>query len=102
MRRAPSSAGAPQIAGVHSLDLASARNVSQPTIALAGWPSSDDGPMRLLGWWYLCIGLAFILLAARAFVEGAPTWSSWLRVAIAAGFVLLGIFELRRVGSRRK
>ena len=58
--------------------------------------------MRLLGWWYLCIGLAFILLAARAFVEGAAGWTSWLRVTIAAGFLLLGISELRRVGSRRK
>ena len=56
--------------------------------------SSDDGPMRLLGWWYLCIGLAFILLAARAFVASAPHWTSWLRVAIAVGFVLLGIVEL--------
>jgi hypothetical protein len=65
-------------------------------------PSSDDSFVRLLGWWYICIGLAFILLAARAFVSGAPAWSSWLRVAIAVGFVLLGIFELRRVGSRRR
>ena len=64
--------------------------------------SSDDGFVRLLGWWYICIGLAFILLAARAFVSGAPVWSSWLRVAIAVGFALLGIFELRRVGSRPK
>jgi len=50
----------------------------------------------LLGWWYLCIGLALIALAARAFVSGAPLSTSWLRVAIAAGFVLLGISELRR------
>ena len=68
---------------------------SQPSPLLAG-PSSDDGFVKLLGWWYLCIGLAFILLAARAFVAGAPAWSSWLRVAIAVGFVLLGIFELAR------
>jgi threonine/homoserine/homoserine lactone efflux protein len=65
------------------------------TIALA-WPSDDDSLVKLLGWWYICIGLAFIALAARAFVAGIPTWSAWLRVAIAVGFVLLGIFELRR------
>jgi len=65
-------------------------------------PSGDDGFVRLLAWWYICIGLAFIALAARAFVSAAPAWSSWLRVAIAVGFVLLGISELRRTRSRRR
>jgi hypothetical protein len=52
--------------------------------------------VRLLAWWYICIGLAFIALAARAFVVGAPGWSVWLRLLVAVGFVLLGIGELRR------
>jgi len=44
------------------------------------WLSSDDSSMRLLGWWYICIGLAFVALAARAFVGGCVG-----RVAQAAG-----------------
>jgi len=50
--------------------------------------------VRLLGWWYICIGLAFAVLAVRAFVAGGS--GVWLRVLVAAGFVLLGIVELRR------
>jgi hypothetical protein len=45
--------------------------------------SSDGHLNRLLGWWYICIGLAFVALAARAFV--------------AVGFGLLGIAELWRL-----
>ena len=52
--------------------------------------------VRLFAWWYICIGLAFIALAARAFVAGAPGWGVGLRVVVAVGFVLLGIGELRR------
>jgi hypothetical protein len=74
-----------------SLDLALARKVS-PSLGLP----DDDGFVRLLGWWYICIGLAFVGLAARAFMSGAPAWSSWLRVAIAVGFLFLGIVELAR------
>jgi hypothetical protein len=55
---------------------------------------------RLFGWWYICIGLAFVALAVRAFVAGAPGWGVWLRVIVAVGFVLLGIVELRRRRSR--
>jgi hypothetical protein len=55
--------------------------------------------VRLFGWWYICIGLAFAALAARAFVAGAPGWGVGLRVMVAAGFVLLGIGELRRRGN---
>jgi hypothetical protein len=50
--------------------------------------------VRLLGWWYICIGLAFVALAVRAFVAGAS--GVWLRVLVAVGFVVLGIVELRR------
>ena len=50
--------------------------------------------MRLLGWWYISIGLAFVALAVRAFVAGVS--GVWLRLLVAVGFVLLGIVELRR------
>ena len=50
--------------------------------------------MRLLGWWYICIELAFVALALRALVAGVP--GVWLRLLVAVGFVVLGIVELRR------
>ena len=53
-------------------------------------------PVRLFAWWYICIGLAFMALGARAFVAGAPGWGVALRLLVAVGFVLLGIAELRR------
>jgi hypothetical protein len=56
---------------------------------------------RLFGWWYVCIGLAFVALGARAFVARAPGWSVWLRMIVAAGFVLLGIIELRKAPTSR-
>lgn len=50
--------------------------------------------MRLLGWWYICIGLAFIALAGRAYVAGAS--GVWLRLVVAVGFAVLGIAEFAR------
>jgi len=55
--------------------------------------------VRLFAWWYICIGLAFMALAGRAFVAGAPGWSVGLRLLVAVGFVLLGIGDLRRRGN---
>jgi hypothetical protein len=55
--------------------------------------------VRLFGWWYICIGLAFVALAMRAFVAGAPGWGVGLRLLVAVGFVLLGIGELRKRGN---
>jgi hypothetical protein len=55
--------------------------------------------VRLFAWWYICIGLAFVALAARAYLAGAPGLGVGLRLLVAAGFILLGIGELRR---RRK
>jgi hypothetical protein len=52
--------------------------------------------VRLFAWWYICIGLAFMALAVRAFVAGAPGWSVGLRLLVAVGFALLGVGELRR------
>jgi hypothetical protein len=54
---------------------------------------------RLFAWWYICIGLAFLALAARAFVGGAPGWGVGLRLLVAGGFLLLGLGELRRRGD---
>jgi len=50
---------------------------------------------RMLGWWYVCIGGGFILLAIRSALRGDTTWSVALRFVIAIGFVVLGIATLR-------
>jgi hypothetical protein len=57
-----------------------------------------------MAWWYVCIGVGFSLLGARAFLDRAPTWTAVLRWVIAAGFLALGIGELRsiRSNSRRR
>ena len=54
---------------------------------------------RLLGWWYVCIGLGFGALAVRNAVLGAPMWSIVLRSLIAVGFLVLGISSLRAPGA---
>jgi hypothetical protein len=50
---------------------------------------------RLLGWWYISIGVGFALLAIRNYIYGAGPLSILLRSVIAAGFVILGITTLR-------
>jgi hypothetical protein len=50
---------------------------------------------RLMGWWYVSIGLGFALLALRNYIYGARPWSIVLRGVIAAGFLILGITTLR-------
>jgi len=62
-----------------------------------------DGPRkslytRLLGCWYLCLGLAFASLGWRNFLLGAPRLGIVLRIAIAAGFLTLGLMTLRSDG----
>ncbi|MGD1093150.1 MAG: hypothetical protein ABSB35_14310 [Bryobacteraceae bacterium] len=57
---------------------------------------------RLLGWWYVCIGLGFGALAARNLLAGAPRWSIVLRVFIAAGFLLLGVGSLRSPDAKSR
>jgi hypothetical protein len=49
---------------------------------------------RLLGWWYVSIGLGFGLLALRNLLYGAGPWSIVLRAVIAAGFLILGVITL--------
>ena len=50
---------------------------------------------RLLGWWYVCIGVGFALLALRNYIYGARASSIVLRALIAFGFVVLGTITLR-------
>jgi hypothetical protein len=52
-----------------------------------------SGRNSLLGWWYICIGLAFVALAVRSYVAGATGWGVWLRLIVAVGIVLLGNVE---------
>jgi len=52
---------------------------------------------RLLPWWYVCIGAGFALLGVRALLLGAPLWTVVFRWLIAAGFLVLGVVELRKV-----
>jgi hypothetical protein len=50
---------------------------------------------RLLGWWYVSIGLGFGLLALRYLIYRAGFWSIVLRAVIAAGFLILGVITLK-------
>ncbi|HXP84856.1 MAG TPA: hypothetical protein VN841_09060 [Bryobacteraceae bacterium] len=51
--------------------------------------------IRLFGWWYLCLGLAFAALAWRSVLFGAPLLGVVLRGVIAVGFGVLGVMTLR-------
>ena len=51
---------------------------------------------RLLGWWYVCIALAFVLLAVRQYIGGAASTTVALRGVIALGFGALGWMTLKR------
>lgn len=51
---------------------------------------------RLLALWYICIGAGFFTLGVRSVMLGAPRWTVILRWVIAAGFVVIGVVELRR------
>jgi len=56
---------------------------------------------RVFGWWYLSIGAGFVLLGVNRLLMHDRSWPVALRWVIAAGFFLLGSFELSRPGSRR-
>ena len=47
------------------------------------------------GWWYLSIGLGFLLLAIVHQLQGARIGSVALHVAVALGFVLLAWMQFR-------
>jgi hypothetical protein len=50
---------------------------------------------RHWGWWYLSIGLGFLLLAMVYLLRGAGLAPIALRVVVAVGFVLLGWMQFR-------
>jgi hypothetical protein len=50
---------------------------------------------RHWGWWYLSIGIGFLLLAIVYQLQGAGFTPVALRVAVALGFVALGWMQLR-------
>jgi len=61
---------------------------------MARWP----GPSlksKLFGWWYVTIGAGFFLLAVNRILVGGVPWLIGIRFAIAAGFFVLGYFELK-------
>jgi hypothetical protein len=46
-------------------------------------------------WWYIAIGVGFLLLAIVNTIRGAPLYATVLRVIIAIGFEVLGWFQYR-------
>jgi hypothetical protein len=57
-------------------------------------PGRNLRSRRLLGYWYLCIGLGFVLLGVRNLLAGAAAWTIALRWIIALGFIILGVLSL--------
>jgi hypothetical protein len=47
------------------------------------------------GWWYLSIGLGFLLLAVVHLLQGASLGAVALRIVVAIGFVLLASLQFR-------
>lgn len=50
---------------------------------------------QLFGWWYVCIGIGFVLLALRTYIAGSGVLPILLRAVIAAGFIILGAATLK-------
>jgi hypothetical protein len=46
-------------------------------------------------WWYITIGIGFLLLAIVNTMRGAPLHATVLRVIIAIGFEMLGWVQFR-------
>lgn len=55
---------------------------------------------QLFGWWYVCIGVGFSLLALRTYLAGARLFPILLRGVIAGGFILLGVATLTAAKRR--
>lgn len=58
------------------------------------WPGPSVRS-KLFGWWYLTIGAGFLLLGVNRLLLGETAWLVSLRFLIAAGFFVLGYFELK-------
>jgi len=53
-------------------------------------------------WWYVAIGIGFLLLATRALILGDTPFKVGLRYLIGAGFLLLAQLMFRgRPGAQR-
>lgn len=50
---------------------------------------------QLFGWWYVCIGIGFALLAFRTYLAGSHAVQILLRGVISAGFIVLGVATLK-------
>lgn len=46
---------------------------------------------RLFAWWYFAIATGFLLLDIKGWLLGERMWLIVLRLAIAAGFLALGL-----------
>lgn len=56
---------------------------------------------RLFGWWYLCIGVGFLMLTLHRWMLGERAWLIALRAVIGAGFLVLAWLELSSRLRRR-
>jgi hypothetical protein len=52
-------------------------------------------PSSRFGWWYLSIGICFLLLAIVHVLQGSSLAGIALRLGVAAGFAILGWMQLR-------
>ncbi|MBI1791990.1 MAG: hypothetical protein HYR60_31065 [Acidobacteria bacterium] len=52
--------------------------------------------MRWYRWWYISIGLGFLLLGLRAVIVGERPWRIAVRWLIAAAFLLMGTLGFRK------
>lgn len=64
-----------------------------------GQPVRGNAPAirrtRWYGWWYITIGIGFILLGFRSYLLGDLAWLTGIRFVIAAGFLVLGRATLK-------
>ena len=51
---------------------------------------------KIYAWWYFSIAAGFLLLAVQRWLLGERLALIWLRVAISAGFFLLGWMTMRQ------
>jgi len=57
-------------------------------------PRDPSRRMLFYGWWYVCLGVGFSLLAVRGMLFGSTPLLTFLRWTIAAGFLILGLVTL--------
>lgn len=58
------------------------------------------GRNQLYGWWYVCIGAGFALLALRTYIAGARPFQIVLRGVVAAAFVVLGVATIKAANRK--